>query len=191
MEDPDEDEVMIGDVQVNEEVEHLTSDVSVTEFDDCQQKEYEGILRELQSQDDFMSFHGVPSSEVTNIEVIKTRWVLKPQGEGVKARFVMKHFNTWKDENTNSSVAQLGFGFGGKTCRIGKVTNNCVSRCFHCVSSCEDERRSLHQVGCRHVACDTRGEHDKPEKKDSTEWTKPCMDTEAHHDTGRTLWQRQ
>ena len=31
----------------------------------------------------------------------KTRWVLKPQGEGVKARFVMKHFNTWKDENND------------------------------------------------------------------------------------------
>ena len=57
-------------------------------------KEYEGILRELHSQNDFMSFLGVPSSEVTNKEVIKTRWVLKPQGEGVKARFVMKHFNT-------------------------------------------------------------------------------------------------
>ena len=27
--------------------------------------------------------------------------------------------------------------------------------------------------------------------KVSTKWTKPCMDTEAHHDTGRTLWQRQ
>ena len=78
MEDPDEDEVMIGEVQVNEEVEHPTSEVSVTEFDDWQQKEYEGILRELQSQNDFMSFHGVPSSEVTNKEVIKTRWVLKP-----------------------------------------------------------------------------------------------------------------
>ena len=65
------------------------------------QKEYEGILRELQSQNDFMSFHGVPSSEVVNKEVIKTRWVLKPHGEGVKARFVMKHFNTWKDENND------------------------------------------------------------------------------------------
>ena len=32
MEDPDEDEVMIGEVQVNEEVEHPTSEVSVTEF---------------------------------------------------------------------------------------------------------------------------------------------------------------
>ena len=58
-------------------------------------------MRELQSQNDFMSFHGVPSSEVANKEVIKTRWVLKPQGEGVKARFVMKHFNTWKDENND------------------------------------------------------------------------------------------
>ena len=48
-----------------------------------------------------MSFHDVPSSEVTNKEVIKTRWVLKPQRECVKARFVMKHFDTWKDENNN------------------------------------------------------------------------------------------
>ena len=129
MEDPGEDEVMIGEVQVNEEVEHPQSEVSATEFDDCQQKEYEGILTELQSQNDLMSFHGVPSSEVTNQEVIKTRWVLKPQGEGVKARFVMKHFNTWKDENndfyvgnTNSGAFQFGFGFGSKTRRIGKVS---------------------------------------------------------------------
>ena len=50
---------MISEAQVNEEVEHPTSEVSVTEFDDGQQKEYEGILRELQSQnEDFMSFHG-------------------------------------------------------------------------------------------------------------------------------------
>ena len=48
-----------------------------------------------------MSFHGVPSSEVANKKVIKTRWVLKPQGEGVKARFVLKHFNTRKDENND------------------------------------------------------------------------------------------
>ena len=54
MEDPDEDEVMIGEVQVNEEVEHPTSEVSAKEFDDW--------LRELQSQNDFMSFHGVPRS---------------------------------------------------------------------------------------------------------------------------------
>ena len=73
MEDPDEDEVMIGELQVNEEVEHPTSEISVTEFDDWQQKDYEGILRELQSQNDLMSFHGVPSSEVANKEVIKTR----------------------------------------------------------------------------------------------------------------------
>ena len=36
-----------------------------------------------------MSFHGVLSCEVVNKEVIKTRWVLKPQGESVKARFVI------------------------------------------------------------------------------------------------------
>ena len=101
VEDPDEDEVMIGEVQVNEEVEHPMSEVSVAEFDDWQKKEYEGILRELQSHNDFMSFHGVPSSEVVNKEVIKTRWVLKQQGEGVKARFVVKHFNTWNDENND------------------------------------------------------------------------------------------
>ena len=70
-------------------------------FADWQQNEYEGMLREVQSQNDFMSFHGVPRSEGANKEVIKTRWVLKPQGEGVTARFVMKHFNTWKDENND------------------------------------------------------------------------------------------
>ena len=45
MEDPDEDEVMIGQVPVNEEVEHPTSEGWVTEFHDWQKKEYEGILR--------------------------------------------------------------------------------------------------------------------------------------------------
>ena len=39
----------------------------------------------------------IPSFEVANNEVIKTRWVLKPQVEKVVK--VMKHFNTWKDEN--------------------------------------------------------------------------------------------
>ena len=39
MEDHNEDEAMIGEVHVNEEVEHPTSEVSVTEFDDWQQKE--------------------------------------------------------------------------------------------------------------------------------------------------------
>ena len=102
MEDPDEHEVMIGEVQVNEEVEHPTSEVAVTEFDDWQQEEHEGILRELQSQNDLMSFHGVSRSEVANKEVIKNSLgAEKPQGEGVKARFVMKHFNTWKNENND------------------------------------------------------------------------------------------
>ena len=62
---------MIGEVHVNEEVEHPMSEVSVAEFDDWQQRECEGLLREPQSQNDFMSFHGVPSSEVANKEVIK------------------------------------------------------------------------------------------------------------------------
>ena len=65
MEDSDEGEVMIGEVQVNEEVEHRKSEVSVTEVDDWQQKEYEGILRKLQPQNDFMSFLGVPSSVIS------------------------------------------------------------------------------------------------------------------------------
>ena len=68
---------------MNEEVEHPRSEVSATEFDDGQQRELEGILRELQSQNDFMSMHGVSSSEVANKEFIKKRWVLKEQGEGV------------------------------------------------------------------------------------------------------------
>ena len=101
LEDPGEDEVMIGEIQVNEAVEHPRSEVSATELDDWQQKGYEGILRELQSQNDFISIHEVPSSEAANKEVIKTRVVLKPFGEGVKARYVMKHWNTWKDENND------------------------------------------------------------------------------------------
>ena len=50
-------------------------------------------------------------------------------------------------------------------------------------------------VGCSHAAYDTRGKHDKAEYRMmmmvSTKWTNPCMDTEAHHDTGKTPWQRQ
>ena len=56
LEDPDEDEVMIGDVQENEEVEHLRSEVSATEFVCWQQKEYEGILRELSITERFHEF---------------------------------------------------------------------------------------------------------------------------------------
>ena len=120
MEDPDEDEVMIGEVQVNEEVEHSTSEVSVAEFDDWQQ--------ELQSQNDFMSFHGVPGSAVVNKEVIKNSLgAEKPQGEGVKARFVMKHFNTWKDENndfyagTPTPVSfNMVWGLAAKRVALGK-----------------------------------------------------------------------
>ena len=99
LENPGEVQVMIGEVQVNEEVEHPRSEVSATEFDDGQQRELEGILRELQSKNDSTSMHGVSSSVVANKVFIKKRWVLKEQGEGVKARLVMKHFNTWKDEN--------------------------------------------------------------------------------------------
>ena len=118
LDDLSEDEVMIGEVQMNEDVQHPRSEVSATEFDDWQQEEHEGILKELSTKNDFMSFHGVPSSEIASKEVIKTLF----RG------------------NTNSSVVQFGSGFGSKTCRTGQLTNNCVARCFHCVSSCRDER---------------------------------------------------
>ena len=47
LEDPDGDDVMIGEIQVNEEVEHPWSEVSATEFDDWQQRKYVGKLKEL------------------------------------------------------------------------------------------------------------------------------------------------
>ena len=81
--------------------------------------------------------HRVPSSKVVNKEVVETRWVLQEQSETVKARLVMKQFNTWEDEsgefyagNTNSSFVLFGLGTGSKTSRTGQVTNNCmVSMC--------------------------------------------------------------
>ena len=166
VEDPDEDEVMIGEVQVNEEVEHPTSEVSVTEFDDWQHKEYEGLLRELQSGNDFMSFHRVPSSDVANKEVIKTRWVLKPQGEGVKARFVMKHFNTWKEENndfysgTPTSVSfNLVLALAAKRVAFEKSqTIACLDVSTACLHA-----KMKDEVYIKFVAYDTRGEHDKLE----------------------------
>ena len=129
MEDPDDDEVMIGEVQVKEEVEHPTSEVSVTEFDDSQQKEYEGILRELQSQNEFIEFpccckfrgheqRGHQNS--LGAETTRGRCQGKicdetlQQVERRKQRFLCR--------NTNSSVVQFGFGFGSKTRRTGKVT---------------------------------------------------------------------
>ena len=42
LENPDEDEVVTGEVQVNEDVDHPRSEVSATEFHDWQQNEYEG-----------------------------------------------------------------------------------------------------------------------------------------------------
>ena len=63
-----------------------------------QKRAHEGIVKELQSHNDFKSMHGVPSSEVVNKEIIKTRMMLKAQGERAKVRLVIKHVNTWKDE---------------------------------------------------------------------------------------------
>ena len=83
--------------------------------------------------------HRVPSSDVVNKEVVETRWVLQEQSETVKARLVMKQFNTWEDEssefyagNTNSSFVLFGLGTGSKTSRTGQVTNHYyMSRCSH------------------------------------------------------------
>ena len=95
LEDPDGDEVMTGELQVNEEVEHPWSEVSARVIDDWQQREYAVKLKELRSQNDFMNVHGVPSSEDVKKEVIKnTLGVTRNQGDSVKARLVMKHFNT-------------------------------------------------------------------------------------------------
>ena len=71
--------------------------ISPEEFDDWRELERAGKVRELQSQSDFKSMHGVPSEQVVGKTVIKTRWVLKELGDSVKAKLVMKHFNTWKD----------------------------------------------------------------------------------------------
>ena len=73
MEDPDGVEVMIGGIQVNEEVELPWSGISATDFDDWQQTEH---VWKLIDQCEFISIHRVPSSEVVTKGVITTRWVL-------------------------------------------------------------------------------------------------------------------
>ena len=88
MADPDEDEVMIGEIPVNEEVEHRKSEVSGTEFDDWQQKEYEGRLKELQSQNDFRSTHGKQRGHQNTLGTGTTKV------KASKQDFVMIHFNT-------------------------------------------------------------------------------------------------
>ena len=50
------------------------SEVSGTEFDDEQHRENAVETERASTQNDFMSMHGVPSSEVVNKEAIKTRW---------------------------------------------------------------------------------------------------------------------
>ena len=84
LEDPDGDEVMIGETQ--EKLNMHGQKSQPHKFDDWQHKESSGKLKELQSQNDFMSMHEVPSSEAVNKEVIKTRWVLKQQSEAVNPR---------------------------------------------------------------------------------------------------------
>ena len=140
-----------------------------------------------------MSFHGVPSSEVANKKVIKTRWVLKPQGEGVKARFVLKHFNTRKDENndfyagTPTPVSfNLVLALAAKRVAFGKSqTIACldVSTAFlHAKMKDEvyiqlDTLRMIHEENMTNL---------KRLMMMVSKWTNPCMDTEGHHDTGKT-----
>ena len=47
LEDPGGDEVMIGDIQVNKEVEHPRSEVSAKEFDDEQHREFAGNCKSV------------------------------------------------------------------------------------------------------------------------------------------------
>ena len=60
--------IMIGDVQVNEEVEGVWPEVSSQQVEGWHQRVRAGKVKWLQSQNDFMSMHDVPSSEVVNKE---------------------------------------------------------------------------------------------------------------------------
>ena len=113
MEDPDEDEVMIGEVQVNEEVEHPTPEVSVTEFDDWQQKECERILRELQSQNGHdagaSSRHG--SGAVIRFALVSERgqcllWILDTW-ENRRASMEHRKGITTSGDSSSSRTSQL------------------------------------------------------------------------------------
>ena len=77
LEDADGDEVMVGEIQASEEVERPWSVVSATGLDDWQHREYAAKLKELQPQNDVLSTHEVPSSEVVNEEVVKNTWGLQ------------------------------------------------------------------------------------------------------------------
>ena len=153
---------MIGEILLNEEVGHPRSEVSATKFQDWQQKYYEGKLQEYPSQNDFMSVRRVSSSEVANKEVIKTRCLLKEQGEGVNVRRVMKPFNTWKDENNDFHAGaptpvsfNLVLALAAKRVALGKAQKVACPDVSSAFSSCGDERRFLHQDGCRHSSFDT------------------------------------
>ena len=115
-------ETIIGEVQVHEESEVVWP-------------EGQGKVKGLQSQKDFMRMHGVPSSEVVNQETSGARWVMEEQGDSVKGRQVMKHFDSWKDENneflcrnTDSSPVQFGLGTGSKASDLVHSQNNCMSQ---------------------------------------------------------------
>ena len=110
-------------------------------------------------------------------EVIKTRAVLKPQGEGVKARIVLKHFITWQGENNGfhagtPTPVSLNFvlALAAKRVALGK------SQTIACL---DVSTASLHAEMRNEVYI----------KFDA--YTLSCTDIEAHHDAGRTPWQRQ
>ena len=65
----------------------------------------------------------------------KTSWFLKEQGETVKGRHVMRHFNTLKHDgnqsvlryNTNSNLIQFGSGTSSKSIGIGEKSRTIES----------------------------------------------------------------
>ena len=100
---------------------------------------------------------------------------------------------SWKDENndfyagTPTPVSfNLVLPLAAKRVALGKSQTIASLDVTTAFLHAKMTRQSLHPVGCRHGAYDTRGKHDM---KVSTKWTKPCMDTEAHHDTEKTPWQ--
>lgn len=93
-----EGSMVIGAIHVNEEDTDNYPEITPEEFDDWHHRQREAKITELKSHDSFRSMHGVTKNEVIGKNIIKTRWVMRDQGDTVKGRLVMKHFNTWKDE---------------------------------------------------------------------------------------------
>ena len=100
LQDPDGDKVMIGEIQVNEVVEHPWSEISATDIDDGKQREYAGGTSRAPV---IMRFHEHAwSTKFWSCQQRchqNTLVFLKEQGGTVISRLVMKHFNTWEEES--------------------------------------------------------------------------------------------